>query len=281
MATSTRLLIRQTAAARLSGLTTGSATSSVSAPSSTFTDNVNLLDSGDSNYNFVGEWVMFTEGLNAGDEKRIGSFVASAGTGTVGNPFDANIVSGDDFEIQAHLAPSQWNICINAALRKCTRRREEAVAIVTAQNQYSLAALTDLTRKNQIIEIMLRRGAALKKTQRALNRLSEWEAWEDDDAITLNVVSALTTNVTDSLELVVAYIAPYAALSTDAATTTCDLDWVVEGTLLQAMMRYRHAVEEPAKQNLNKELSDFEKEFRNLSMKMAPQRAKTIGARFV
>jgi hypothetical protein len=281
MATSTRLLIRQTGAGRRGGRTLGSATSNATAPVSTITDATNLLDSGDSIYNHIGAWHMFTGGLNAGTEKRISSFVASSGVLSVGNPYSSNVASGDDFEIHDHLAPSQWNICINAALRRCTRRREESVAVVTGQNQYSLAALTDLTRKNQVIEILLQRGEALKKTRRALSTFSEYELWEDDDALTLNIISALTANASDNLEIVVAYMAPYAALSTDAATTTCDLDWVVEGTLLQAMLRYRHAVEEPAKQNLNKDLSDFEKEFRNLSMKMAPARAKKIGARFV
>ncbi len=281
MTATTRLTIRQTAAGRLGGLTTGAATSSGSGPISTMTDAVVLLDSGDSNFNNVGEWIMFNEGLNVGDEKRISSYVAASGAVAVGNPWDSNIAIGDDYEIQAHLAPSQWNLCIDAALRRCTRRREESVTIVTDQNQYSLAALTDLTKKRQVIEILLRRGTSLKKTQREMSQLSEVEIWEDDDVLTLNVLSSLTANTADNLEIVVAYIAPYAALATDAATTTCDLDWVVTGTLLQAMERYRHYVEEPAKQNLSKTAGDLEKEFRHLAVRFAPQRAVKIGARFV
>lgn len=278
--TSTRLLIRQTASGRLGGLTTGAATSSATGPVSSVADTVNLLDSGDSAYNFNGEYFMFNEGLNAGVEKRISSFLPSAGSVALGNPLASNVVSGDDFEIQAHLSPAQWNICINAALRRCTRRREESVAIVTNQNQYSLAALTDLTRGNQILDVILQRGPSLKKTRRPLSTLSEVEVWEDDDAVTLNLINAETENAADSLELLVAYLAPYPSLETDAATTTCDLDWVVTGTLLQALERYKHRVEEPAKMNLNKTANDFEREFRSLALRFAPPRARKIGARF-
>lgn len=278
---STRLLVRQTAAGRLAGLTTGAATSTGTAPTSGVTDTTNLLDTGDSTYNYNGEYFMFTSGLNASVEKRIASFVPSAGSVAVGNPFASNIAIADTFEINAHLSPSQWNICINAALRRCMRRREESVTIVTNQNQYSLSTLTDLTREKQVIEVVLQRGAAGVKTRRTLSPLSEYEIWEDDDVLTLNLIGAQTANTADSLEILVCYLGPYAALSTDAATTTCDLDLVVTGTLLQALERYKHRVEEPAKQNLQMTASDFRKEFRNLAIKMTPARARTIGARFV
>lgn len=279
--TSTRLLIRQTSAGRLGGSTTGAATSAGTAPVSGVTDTLNLLDTGDSTYNYNGEYFMFTSGVNAGIEKRIASFVPSAGSLAMGNPFSSNISISDVFEINAHLSPSQWNICINAALRRCTRRREESVTVVTNQNQYSLAAITDLTRPSQVIEVILQRGATGSKFRRVLGTMSEYELWSDDDVVTLNLINAEAANVADNLEIIVAYLAPYAALSTDAATTTCDLDWVVTGTLLQALERYKHRVEEPAKNNLNRTASDLEKEFRSLSVRFAPQRAVAIGAKFV
>lgn len=281
MATSTRLLIRQTAAGRLGGLTTGAATSNVTAPTTGIIDTDNLLDTGDSDYSLIGEYFMFTSGSNAGVEKRIVSSVPSAGSIAVSSNLTSNIADGDTYEIHTHLAPSQWNECINASLRRCTRRREEVVTVVSAQNQYSLSALTDLTREKQVLNVYLRRGASGAKTQRALSRQSEYEFWEDDDTLTLNVFSAITANAGDNLELVIAYVAPYAALSTDASTTTCDLDWVVTGALLHAMERYHHRVEEPAKRNLQMDANDFQKEFRALTMRFAPDRSKMIGARFV
>ena len=281
MATSTRLLIRQTAAGRLGGLTTGTATSNVTAPTTGVIDTATLLDTGDSDYSYIGEHFMFNSGGNAGAERRVVTYVPASGSVALSANLASNIVIGDAYEIHAHLAPSQWNACIDAALRRCTRRREEAVTVVTSQNQYSLAALTDLTREKQVLDVYLRRGPSLQKTQRGLARNVDYEFWEDDDALTLNLLNSVAANATDNLELVVAYLAPYAALASDAATTTCDLDWVVTGTLLHAMERYHHRVEEPAKRNLKMDTNDFQKEFRRLSMVFAPSRSKTIGARFV
>jgi hypothetical protein len=281
VATSTRLLIRQTAAARLGGLTTGAATSNVTAPTATVTDTGNLLDTGDSDYNYVGEYFMFSSGSNAGAVRRVTSYIPATGVVALGANLTSNIVIGDTFELHAHLSPTQWNECIDAALRRCTRRREESVTVVTNQNQYALTALTDLTREKQVLGVSLRRGSSLQKTQRGLARQADYEFWEDDDSLTLNLLSAVGANATDNLELIVAYIAPYAALSTDASTTTCDLDWVVTGTLLHALERYHHRVEEPAKRNLKMDANDFQKEFRRLSMVFAPSRAIAIGARFV
>jgi len=278
---STRLLIRQTSARRLGGCITGSATSSATGPTGSLTDTNTLLDTGESIYDLIGAYVMFTEGNNAGAERRIASEVPSAGVVAAGNNWSGNIVSGDDYEIQFHLAPSEWNLAINAALRRCTRRREESVTVVSDQNQYSLAALTDLTTPRQIMGIYKQQGDTGQKQRKLLHTQRDYEIWDDDNVLTINLFNALQADTDNNLEILVVYLAPYAALSTDAATTNCDLDWITTGTLLQALEWYPQRLEEAAKKTLQMSVSDFRKEFARLSMLNAPDRAKEIGVRFV
>lgn len=222
---------------------------------------------------------MFTEGANAGVERRVSSYVPAAGSLALGNSYSSNTTSGDDWEMQLHLPPSDWNTCINAALRRCTRRREAALTIVDGYNQYSLAALTDLTRGNQVLEVYTTRGPANQKRRQRLVKKVHWDVWEDDDALTLDLTHALNEDVANSLQLWVAYNAAYASLDTDAATTTCDLDWVTTGTLLQAMEMYPNQLEEPAKRTLKMTVADLQREFRRHSMAFAPARATTLGVR--
>ncbi len=277
---STRLLIRQTSAARLGGLTTGSVTSSVTAPTSSVTDTDNLLDIDNSDTDIVGNHFMFTEGNNAGVERRVSSYVPSSGALIVGNNFSGDIVSGDDWEMHEHLRPSEWNTAINAALRRCTRRREATVAITDNYNQLSLAALTDLVRENQILDVYTMAGATGQKRRTYLTKNVDWDAWEDDDVVTLNLEKPLVNDATNNLELYVGYLAPYAALTSDSDTTTCDLDWITTATLLQALETYPAQLEEAAKRNMNMTVKDLQKEFRSLSMRLAPKRSTTIGVRF-
>ncbi len=280
MATSTRLLIRQTASTRLGGCITGAITGSVTAPVSTAVDSNNLLDSDDSENALIGNWFMFTEGNNAGTIRRIASYVPASGSVALGHTLSGNTVSGDDYEMQEHLSPTDWNTCINAALRRCTRRREAAVSFTDDFNQISLASLTDLTRDNQILEVWTQTGATGQKRRKRLIKNVSWETYEDDDVVTLNLTYALKADAVNNLELYVAYVAPYAALSTDSATTTCDLDWVVTATLLQAMETYPNQLEEPAKRTLKMTTNDLQKEFRRHSMAQAARRSVTVGARF-
>ena len=280
MATSTRLLIRQTASGRLGGCITGAITSSVTAPVATATDTNNLLDSDESENALIGNYFMFTEGNNAGVIRRLSSYVPASGVVAFGNSMSGNAVSGDDYEMQEHLSPTDWNTCINAALRRCTRRREAAVSFTDDYNQVSLASLTDLTRDNQILEVWTQTGPTGQKRRRRLMKNVSWESYEDDDVLTLNLTKSLKADAPNNLELYVAYIAPYAALATDAATTNCDLDWVVTGALLQAMETYPNQLEEPAKRTLKMTTTDLQKEFRRHSMAQAAKRSVTVGVRF-
>jgi hypothetical protein len=281
MASNTRLTIRQTAARRLGGLHTGTITASVTAPVTSVTDSSRLLDSDASENEFIGNFFMFTgAALNAGTVRRVASYVPASGALTLGNSLASNTTSGDAYEMHEHLSPDEWNLCIDAALRRCNRRREATVTIVSGNEQYSLSALTDLTRENQILDVFTMAGAANQKRRRYLVKNVAWDVWEDDDALTLDLTTALNEDATNNLELYVAYLAPYAALATDAATTSCDLDWVVTGTLLHALETYTGRLEEAAKKNLKMTSAGLEKEFRRHAMAQAPKRAVTIGTRF-
>ena len=275
-----RITIRSTAASRLGGYSSGTVTSSGTAPTATITDINTLLDSDNSSYDPVGNWFMFTDGDNAGVEMRVSSYVPSTGVMVMGNSFTSNVVDGDAWEMHEHLAPSEWNRCINAALRRITRRREATVTITDDYNQLSLASLTDLVRESQILDVFKQSGQTGKKKRTYLSKNVDWDVWEDDDVVTLNLTSALRNDATNNLELYVGYLAPYAELSSDSATTTCDLDLVATGTLLQALETYPAQLEEVAKRNMKMTLADLRAEYRALSMRLSPKRATTLGVRF-
>lgn len=277
---STRLAIRQSAAQRLGGLTLGSATSSATAPVASITDTATLLDSGDSTYTFIGEYLCWDTGLNAGAERRIASYVPSTGIVGCGANFTSNIVQGDTYEINAHLSAAEWNRCISGALRRVTRRREEAITIVDDQNQYVLSSLTDLNRNRQVLDVFTQRGPSGQKTRLVLHPKTGYEFWEDDDVLTLSLANSIKANAADNLTLNIAYLAPYADLTTDASTTTCDFDLIVTGTLLQAMEWFPQRLEEPAKKTLMMGISDLKRTFLDQVAKVAPDRAKMIGVRF-
>ncbi|MEW5208161.1 hypothetical protein, partial [Bacillus cereus] len=86
-------------------------------------------------------------------------------------------------------------------------------------NQLSLASLTDLTRANQVMEVWTQTGATGQKKRRRLIKNVHYDVWEDDDSLTLDLVTALRNDAVNNLELFVGYNAPYASLDTDAATT--------------------------------------------------------------
>ncbi len=276
----TRLAIRQQAAQRLGGLTLGAATSSATAPVASVTDESTLLDSGDSTYTFIGEYFCWDTGLNAGAERRIASYIPSTGIVGCGSNFTANIAQGDTYEINAHLSAAEWNRCISGALRRVTRRREEAITIVDDQNQYVLSTLTDLNRDRQVLDVYTQRGPAGQKSRLILHPKTSYEIWTDDDVLTLNLFNSLKANATDNLTLNIAYLAPYPDLTTDASTTTCDFDLIVTATLLQAMEWFPQRLEEPAKKVLMMGISDLKRTFLDQVIKVSPDRAKMIGVRF-
>lgn len=140
------------------------------------------------------------------------------------------------------LDPRDWNDCITRGLRRCTKLRLDQLTLVSQQLQYALTSQTTLESPKHITRVLLRRGdTANRYTWEELAPASWWPQ-DDDDALTLNLRSALEPQ--SNLAMFIEYIGAYDALATDAATTTCPLDWAAAAAIMVAWERFGKQVDE-------------------------------------
>lgn len=247
----------------LSGTATGGTTT-------TLVDATNLLDAGDSLYNFVGGWIKFTSGTFSGTVKRISSFSPSSGTITWSSALSGAIVAAVTYEIHLLLNPDEWDRCINRALRECTRRRQETIAIVQNQRQYSLAAYTDLTEPDYVYKMELRYGATTDQYTYTELPVYLWDVREDDDAFVLSFSCPMPYNPTNTA-LIMHYYGPYADLTSDSDTTNINLSWVVSGTLKYMWELYGHGIEMNQIKIVGLEKDEIIRDFTAKSVRYSPE----------
>lgn len=243
-----RTQIRQEAAARLGALVYPYP--STAASGSTTTAVVNeAIDSVDSEYRHVGSWAYFlTPAGNLGEVRRVQSYAPSSGTLTLNRALGTAVASGHTFELHEWFDPRIWHDCINRALRNTMKERRDEITIVTNQTEYSLASYTWFTRKSQFLRLVLREGSTAAQYRYREVPSYRWHIEADEDVFTLVLTESFSNNTT--LALFMDAIGPYDTLSTDAATTTCDLDYIVFGTLKQAYDVYGKIINDGSKRNI-------------------------------
>lgn len=245
---STRTQIRQEAAARLGSIVVPYPSTAASGSTTTAVIN-ELIDSVDSEYAYVGSWAYFlTPAGNAGEVRRVQSYAPASGTLTFNRALGTAVASGHTFEIHEWFDPRIWNECINRALRNTPKERREQITIVTNQTEYSLASHTWFTRKSQLKRLVLREGSTASEYRYREVPSYRWHVEADEDVFTL-VLTEPFSNVS-TLALFMDAEGPYDALATDVATTTCDLDWAVFGTLKQAYDIYGKLIDDGSKRTV-------------------------------
>ncbi len=236
----TRKAIRQEAAARFDGryftlAATGGTTSTVI--------DTTRQDSGGSTSEFVGGWLLPTSGNGAGLTKAIASWAPTTGTWTqAGTVWPGVIAAADEVELHMLLDPRDWNVCIDRGLRRCTKLRLDQLTLVSQQLQYALTSQTTLESPKHVTRVLLRRGATANQYTWEELAPPRWWVQDDDDALTLNLRSAIEPQ--SNLAMFIEYIGAYDALATDATTTTCPLDWAVAAAMMVAFERFGKQVDE-------------------------------------
>ena len=277
---SSRAVIRREAAARLGAIAqpdpltaaSGSTTSAVVSA---------LIDSTESDQRYVGCWAYFLNGTNLGEVRRVQSYVPASGTLVFNRALGASVAASDTFELHDWLDPTVWNDCISRALRRCTREHRDQLTIVTSQTNYALSSLTALIRPSQVIALMERHGSTANQYTWYEVPRYRWAVEIDDDALTLNLLGGLSYNSADtSTTLWLDWIGPYADLTTDAATTTCDLDWLVMGAIKFAYEVYGREIDDAAGRTVQVDKKEALDEFRRLTRMHSPKRASALFLRW-
>lgn len=267
----TRKAIRQEAAARFDGryltlVATGGTTTTVV--------DTTRQDSGGSTSEYVGGWLLPTSGNGAGVTKPIASWAPTTGTWTqAGTAWAGVIAAADEVELHMLLDPRDWNDCINRGLRRCTLLRRDALTLVSQQLQYALTSQTTLESPKHVVRILMRDGAtSAQYTYRELEP-SRWWVDDDDDVLTLNLRSAIEPQ--SNLAMYIEYIGAYSAISTDAATTTCPLDWAVSAAIMVAWERFGKQIDERSVPSLQSRL-ETSKAFMEQCAIWAPKLARAV-----
>jgi hypothetical protein len=269
----TRTQIRQEAAARLGALVYPYPSTAASGSASTAVVS-ELIDSVDSQYAHIGSWAYFLNGTNAGSVRRVQSYAPDTGTLTFNRALAASIAASDTFELHEWFDPRIWHDCLSRALRNTMRERREALAIVDNQTEYPLSSFTWITKKSQIHRLILRHGATAGQYRYAEVPRWRWHIEADDDAFTLVLTQAFTG--TASLALYFDAIGPYDDLSTDASSTTCDLDYIVFGALKQAYDVYGKLIEDGAKKPVLIDRDEVLRKHQQLTREFGPKLNPTL-----
>lgn len=277
MATTTRKTVRREAASQL-----GTYTLITAASGSTTQVVVNaLIDSGESDYRYVGQWALATAGTagNLAKVRRVISYTAQSGTlgfPTGNGAWPSSIVASDEFELHDLISPGDWNLCVTRALRRCTRTRREQITAVLNQLQYSLSSYTDLEQPDHLVKVWHRIGDTADQYLWRELFDSDWQVSADDGVFTLNLDYGLSTGSQDAY--FIEYIGPYANLSDDTTTTTCPLDWLVAGVIHQAYELFGKRIEQAERSAVRIDREQAAQEFLRQTMIWAPEVAYPVSA---
>lgn len=266
--TATRTQIRQEAAARLGALGYPYPTTAASGTTTTAVVN-ELIDSIESLYRHVGNWAYFLNGTNSGEVRRVQSYSPDTGTLTFSRALPAAVAANDTFELHEWFDPRIWHDCLTRALRNTPRERREAVVIVANQTEYSLASWTWISKKTQILRLVLRHGSTANEYHYQEIPRYRWHVEADDDAFTLVLTAPLSPS--NSVALYFDAIGPYDALATDSASTACDLDWIVFGTLKQAYEVYGKVIDDGAKKAVLIDRDEVARRHQQLTREFGPK----------
>ncbi len=216
--------LRQAVAQDLDSCTTGS----VDSGSLTAIVDADLIDSEESTTQYVGQYLYLTSGALAGQVRRVSAYAPTTGTLTVGRAWATAPAAAVTYELLTKLNPVTLNRLINNALLRCYYEDEQLITPVASQRQYSLAAYTWLTRKEQVLDVLWRIGTTA--SQYHYCPVGWYEVRDDSGTLTLDIDPY---SYTTGEYIVLKAIRPYAELASDAATTLCPLEYAKAAAKLE------------------------------------------------
>ena len=159
-------------------------------------------------------WVRLTNGNSIGESRRIKLFVPTNGDITPDRNW-ANTDTGDPpitYQLLRYLTWDDWKAAINRGLEGCYYVDEDSITILANTRQYNMP--TWIERAADFIGATIRHGTTTDNYDRL--SLEDLEIIEDAGVLRVNIPQLSTSDV-----LIVKGYRAYAALATDAATTTC------------------------------------------------------------
>lgn len=114
----------------------------MTAPAATTFIDPELLDSGASDQQYVGAWILVTESGSPaeGNVRRVKAYEAATGQITVSRAWAPLPVAGDDYEMHTLLSPDDLEQCISLGMGKCMYIDRWIVDAVADQREYNLSA---------------------------------------------------------------------------------------------------------------------------------------------
>ncbi len=221
---------------------------------------------------FVGAWVLISSGAQAGTVRRVTGYDATTGTLTVARAWTAP-AAGSAYEVHTLASPADLLRFINAGLARCPYLREEEIAAVAGQRQYSLAAYTWLLRPSQVVDVRWRLGDVGQQVTYPARwfdvRVTAGEG--ETPSLTLHVdpLSSATT-------LVLQAIAYYGPLAADTDTTGCDARWALAAAAVQAWAWLTRSGPAQDVQRYERRQAEAAARFRALSRQLAPRPTRRL-----
>jgi len=261
MATTRKELRRQVGNA-LGALTVGTvrvaSTASLTDPS--------LIDRATTETEYARSFCLLASGDHAGQVRRVVAFDPSTGQLTLAREWNVP-TAGDEYELHALVHPDVIHRAINSALATCTRIIRTTISPIEdgAQREYDLSGFID--RPSQVVNVHWGYGDAGETREYPL----EWYAITPDLVLRLRPVPPSTVD-----RLIVTHIAPYEALESDDAETTCPAEWAVAGALVDVYAYIANRATAEDVRRYEKLQYKAARTFRRLSVAYAPRPARRV-----
>ena len=231
--TTTRKTIRE-AAARHLGLLIEALVTSVSAEGNDRIVVDKLADITPDAERMRDSWVYHPNGTNETNWRRIQKYdYPNSREVLVSRDFNPVPTATDPIQIYMMLDPDEWNALINQALQRLYFVDRIAVPIIADEKEYALSAAGEiwLQSSGQIHSIKFRRTAeAGLETEQ---EVSAYSIQEDTNVLTIKLHSPPPSAT--QYQMIIVGRRNYAAISTDAATTTCPYPLLLRAVVVAAV----------------------------------------------
>ena len=265
----TRGEIRQEVGYRLQELYQGTI---LSGSLTTITDS-NLVDSGASDNDHEGAWVLMLTG-SMGASRRVVAYAKQTGTLTLHSPLPVEATPGDTYELHSMVSPEDINRAINWTLRRMTHMADVSHAVGIAGDTLVLSNDPYITKASQVVDVLAPQPSTTPWDQQ-LESVRWWNARDASGVVYITLGSGVS--VGDAF--IIRALLPYSELDRDSDKTTAPIDWLVPGVIAELYtLLTRKAPAQDAKRFEQAALKEAAN-FTAATIQYAPRPPRKIGMR--
>ena len=265
-----RSVIRQQIAESLPGVLVGTVASATTTLLKD-TDDEFVIFSGQGGRDLTGYWIV-TPASSASDQiRRVAHHSVDDGELKPSRAWASAPSAAATYELYPpDMRPTLLNNAINKGLKRLTYTPEETVTPVANQNVYTISYSWLLNRKdvNEVYKQYTSDSLVVRE------EYPHWRVFEDSGVFKLHL-SPLPSTVTGSV-VIVEGRANYTSLATDAATTTCNVDWASAVGLVEVFRSLRRESPGQDTSRWTAELVDARRELASQTKKHRPRGGKRV-----